>query len=79
MDIANYADDNAPYVAADDIDWVTAFLKNSSSKWFSDNHFKDNADKWHLLVNVKDEVSMKMGDFNIVNSEYEELLNVHFD
>ena len=48
-------------------------------KWFSENLFKGNADKYHLLVNVKDEVSMKIGDFNIVNSEYEELLNVNFD
>ena len=48
-------------------------------KWFSDNLFKGNADKYHLLVNVKDEVSVKIGDFNIVNSECEKLLGVKFD
>ena len=48
-------------------------------KWFSENLFKGNAEKYHLLVNVKDEVSMKIGDFNIVNSECDELLNVNFD
>ena len=37
IDIANYADDNTPYVTADDIDGVIAFLENASNtlfKWF---------------------------------------------
>ena len=49
------------------------------NKWFSDNLFKGNVDKWHLLVYVKGEVSMKIGDFNIVNSECETLLVVKLD
>ena len=49
------------------------------SKWFSDNNFKGNADKCHLLVNVKDDVSMKIGDFKMVNSECEKYLGVKFD
>ena len=48
-------------------------------KWFSDNLFKGNTDKCHLLVNVKNEVSMKIGDFNIVKSECEKLLGVKCD
>ena len=36
---------------------------------FSDNLFKGNADKCHLLVNVKDEVSIKIGDFSIMNGK----------
>ena len=43
IDIANYADDNTPYVTADDIDGVIAFLENASNtlfKWFSDNLLK---------------------------------------
>ena len=54
IDIENYAEDNAPYVTADDIDGVTASLENASNtlfKWFSDNLFKGNADKCHLPVN----------------------------
>ena len=80
IDIAKYADDNTPYLTADDIDGVIASLENASGtlfKWFSDNLFKGNADKCHLLVDVKDEVSMKIGDFNIVNSECEKLLGVN--
>ena len=57
-------------------------LENTSNtlfKWFSDNLFKGNADKCLLLVNVKDKISMKLGDFNIANSEWEKLLCVNFD
>ena len=50
MDIANYADNNTPYVTADDMDEVVLL------KWFSDNLVKDNADKYHLPVNVKIEL-----------------------
>ena len=79
MDIANYADDNTPYVTADDIDWATASLENASNiffKWFTHNLLKGNVSKCHLLVKVKDEVSMRIGDFSIVNSEREKLLGV---
>ena len=82
IDIANYADDNTPYITADDIDGLTVSLENASDtlfKWFSENLFKGNADKCHLLVNAKDEVSMKIGDFNIVNSECEKLLGIKFN
>ena len=82
IDIANYADDNTPYVTADDIDGVIAFLENASNtlfKWFSDNLFKGNAFKCHLLVNLKDEVNMKVGYFSIMNSECEKLSGVTFD
>ena len=81
-DIEIYADGNTPYATADDIDGVIASLENASNtlfKWFSDNLFKGNVDKWHLLVYVKGEVSMKIGDFNIVNSECETLLGVKLD
>ena len=79
MDIANYADDNTPYVTADDIDWGTASLENASNiffKWFTYNLLKGNVNKCHLLVKVKDEVSIRIGDFSVVNSEREKLLGV---
>ena len=81
-DITNYSDGNSPYVTADDIDRVLASLENASNtlyRWFSDNLFKGNPDKCHLLVNVKDEVSMKVDDFNIVNSKCEKPFGVKFD
>ena len=72
IDIVNYADENTRSVTADATDGVIASLKNASNtlfKWFSDNLFKGKSDKWQLLVNVKDKVSMKIVDFNIVKSE----------
>ena len=82
IDIANYSDDNTPYITADDKDGVVASLENASNtlfKWFGDNLFKSNADKYHLLVKVKHEVTMKIGDFNIANSKCEKLLGFKFD
>ena len=81
IDTANYAGEKTPYVTEDDIDGVIASLENASNtlfKWFSGNFLKGHADKCHLLVNVKDEVSMKIGNFNIVNSKCEKLLSVKF-
>ena len=74
IDIVNYADENTRSVTADATDEVIASLKNASNtlfKWFSDNLFKGKSNKWQLLVNVKDKVSMKIVDFNIVKSECE--------
>ena len=58
IDIVNYADDNTPYVTADDIEGVIASLESPSDtlfKQFSKKIFKCNANKSHLLVNIKDE------------------------
>ena len=74
IDIVNYADENTRSVTADATDGVIASLKNASNtlfKWFSDNLFKGKSNKWQLLANVKDKVSMKIVDFNIVKSECE--------
>ena len=59
IDVANHADDNTPYVTADDLDEVIVSFENASDsffKWFSDNLFEYNIDKCHLLVNVKDKL-----------------------
>ena len=48
-------------------------------KWFSHNQMKANRSKCHLLVNKKDEVTIRMGDTEIKNSEYEKLLGIKFD
>ena len=61
-DIPNYADNSTLYVTADDIGGVIASLENASNtlfKWFRESLFKLNANKCHLLVNVKDEVDFK--------------------
>ena len=81
-DIASYADDNTPYISADDIDGVIKSLEEASAtlfKWFSDNLMKSNADKCHLLISTNSTVKMKIGHFDIANSRNENLLAVKFD
>ena len=81
-DIASYADDNTPYVIADNIDGVIKSLEEASEilfKWFNDNLMRINADKCHLLVSTNNTVKIKIGNFDITNSKSEKLLGVEFD
>ena len=51
-DIANYADDNTPYVSCKNIDEVVKSLEETSHlilKCFSDNQFQRNANKCNVL------------------------------
>ena len=52
LDIASYADDNTPFVSANNMGGVAKSLKASNKlfKWLSDNLMKSNADKCHLLA-----------------------------
>ena len=66
-DIASYADDNTPYVIADNIDGVIKSLEEASEilfKWFNDNLVKSNADKCHLLVSTNNTVNIKIRNFD---------------
>ena len=53
VDIASYAEDNTPYVIADDINGVITSLETASKalfEWFENNLLKSNANKFHLLA-----------------------------
>ena len=81
-DIANYADDNTPYVSGKNIDEVVRFLEESSRvifKWFSDNQFQANASKCHVLLSTDEHVQVKIGTAQIENSSSEKLLGVTID
>ena len=81
-DIASYANDNTPYVVADNIDGVMKSLEEASEilfKWFNDNLMRIKADKCHLLVSTNNIVKIKIGNFDITNSKSEKLLGVKFD
>ena len=81
-DFSSYADDNTPYRTAITIDEVIQSLEHDSMmlfQWFSDNQMKANISKCHLLVNKKDEVTIRIGDTEIKNSEYEKLLGIKVD
>ena len=48
-------------------------------QWFPDNQIKANINKCHLLVNKKDEVTIRIGDTKIKNTKYEKLLRIKAD
>ena len=80
-DFASYADNNRSYRTANTRDEVIQSLKHDSMlfQWFSDNQMKCNINKCHLLVNKKDEVTIRIGDMEIKNSEYEKLPEIKAD
>ena len=70
MDIASYADDNTPYMIADNVDDLIRSIEQASnclSEWFKNNLLKRNAEKYHLMGLKKNK------------SEIEKLLGVKFD
>ena len=82
VNIASYADDNTPYVIADDINGVIKSLEKASItlfEWFENNLLKSNANKCHLLVSSTDAVNLRVSEYDIKNSECEKLLGVKFD
>ena len=82
IDIANFADDNTPYLSAKNVEHVVESLKRASVslfRWFEHNLLKGNADKYHFLVRTSQEVSLNVNTFKIKNSDCEELLGVKFD
>ena len=81
-DFASYANDNTPYRTANITDEVIQSLEHDSMmlfEWFSDNQMKANICQRHLIVNQKREVTIRIGDTQIQNSEYEKLLGIKFD
>ena len=79
IDIENYADDNTPYVIADNIDDLIKSLEEASTvsfQWFDNNLLKNNPDKYHLLINRNDNVPVHVGKCETENSKCEKLLDV---
>ena len=82
IDIANYADDNTPYVIADDIDDLIKSLEEASTalfEWFGNNPLKSNPDMCHLLRSSNENVTVHVGEYEIENSNCEKLLGVKLD
>ena len=82
IDIANFADDNTPYLSAKNIEDIIESLEQASVslfRWFENNLLKDNADKFHFLVSPSQEVSLNVNNFKIKNSDCEKPLGVKFD
>ena len=81
-EIANFADDNTPYLSAKNVEDVIGPLERASVslfKWSENNLLKGNADKSNFLVSTSQKVSLNVNIFEIKNSDCEKLLGVKFN
>ena len=66
IDIANFTDDNTPYLSAKNVEHVIESLERASVslfRWFETNHLKGNADKYHFLLSTSSEISLNVNSF----------------
>ena len=81
-DFTSYADDNAPYVKANNIDKVIKILENDSIwlfQWFSDNQIKANKNECLLAINDNEKVSVNIDDIEIEKTSSGKLLGIIID
>ena len=81
-DIADYADDNTPYLSGKNVEEVLNGLENVSSnlfQWFTENELKGNASKCHLLISSGKNVHANISTSQIKNSNFERLLGIDID
>ena len=82
IDIASYADDNTPYIAADNTDALIKSLEEASTvlfQLFDNNLLKNNLSECHLLISSNENITVKICEYEIENSELEKLLGVKLD
>ena len=82
IDIANFANDNMPYLSAKNVEDVIESLDRASVslfRWFEYNLLKGNADKCNFLVSTSQELSLNVNNVKIKNNYCEKLLGVKFD
>ena len=80
--IISYADDNTPWMIANNVDDLIISLEqayNGLFELFENNLLKSNTNKCHLLVSTNDRVSMNVNEFKIDKSYTEKLLGVEFN
>ena len=82
INIANYADDNTPFVSGHTPLNVITSLENAAEKlfeWFTNNHMKANHEKCYLLMSTLTPISIKVKNYIIKKSYNEKLLDVAVD
>ena len=81
-DIADYADDNTPYLSGKNVVEVLNGLENVSSnlsQWFTETELKGNASKCHLLISSGKNVLANIRTSQMKNSDCERLLGIDID
>ena len=79
FDIVNFADDNRPYVAGNNISSVVNLSEEVACaifQWFKDNEMKANAEKCHVLLNTSNELTVKINEVQIKKCQLEEILEI---
>ena len=80
VDIANFADDNSPYVVDKRITGVLNLLENDANKmykWYEHNWLKPNSDKYHLLLSSHDEnLELTINNDKVKNTSEVKLLGI---
>ena len=82
INIANYADDNTPFVSSDTPRNIMTSFENAAGKlfeWFTNNNMTANHDKYHLLLSPLTPIFSTVKDYIIKNSNNEKLLSVTVD
>ena len=82
VDIASFADDNTPYLSANDNTSLVKTLEDSACsifKWFKNNQMQGNAGKCHVLLSTNEKIVTKVDSAEIENSQSEKLLGVTID
>ena len=70
-----------PVTSSNDINELIKSLEEASKelfKWFNDSLMKSSLEKYHLLVSTNDNVAIRIGSFQIENSNREKLLGIQF-
>ena len=81
-DIANYADDNIPYLSLKNLEEDLTGLENVLSnlfQWFTENELKGNTSKIYLLISSGENVHVNIGTSQIKNSDCKKLLGIDID
>ena len=82
IDMPSHADDNTPYMIADNVDDLITSTEQASDsffEWFKNNLLRSHTDECRLLVSTNDRVSVNVDGFKTDKSYTEKLLGVKFD
>ena len=82
FDIANFADNNTPYVTGHNISSVVKLLEEAACaifQWFKDTGMKANADRCRVLLSTRNKLPVKINEVQIKNSQSEKLLGITID
>ena len=80
--VTSYADDTTPYACEKNSELVISKLTISTEiifTWFSNNNFKCNTSKSHLMLTSSTIVNTYMGETTIKNCKQVKLLGIHLD